>query len=238
MNVGNRERFVSASSGAALTAYGLVSLLKRRLGQGIGFLAVGSGLLYRGVTGNCPLYSKIDFSTESKDSPMQTVEKSVLIQRSSSDLYQFWHDFARLPEFMENITSVTVQDKTHTHWTAQGPLGKTVEWDAEIVADEPNRRIAWQSLPGADVDSAGSVTFTPGFHENETRVTVSLSYRLPLGAVGTAAATLIGVGPEKQLDNTLRRFKSLMEADEIPTTHGQPSGPRSPMGRLLQKTEG
>ncbi len=242
MNVGRRERFVSASSGAALTIYGLRSLFQKKSGRGIGLLAIGSGLIYRGTTGNCPLYSKLDFSTatvpDALESAMQTVEKSVLIQRSPSDLYEFWHDFTRLPQFMENITSVSIQDKTHSHWTAQLPLGKTAEWDAEIVADEPGHRIAWKSLPGADIENSGSVTFTPGFHENETRVTVSLSYHLPLGSAGTVTATVFGQAPEKQIKNTLHRFKSLMEAGEIPTTQGQPSGPRSPMGRMLQKIEG
>jgi uncharacterized membrane protein len=39
--------------------------------------------------------------------------------------------------------------------------GKTVEWDAEIIEAQENRMLSWRSLAGNDVDSAGSVWFTP-----------------------------------------------------------------------------
>ncbi len=46
-----------------------------------------------------------------------------------------------------------------SHWVAAGPLGHQVEWDAEIINEVDGYLLAWQSLPGADVDSAGSVRF-------------------------------------------------------------------------------
>jgi uncharacterized membrane protein len=109
-----------------------------------------------------------------------------------------------------------------------------VEWDAEIIDETPGERIAWRSLPGADVDSAGSVTFKRGPEGRGTEVHVSLSYRPPLGQVGAAVAKLFGEEPNQQVENDLRRFKERMEAGETPTTDGQPVGARSASAKAMQ----
>jgi uncharacterized membrane protein len=44
----------------------------------------------------------------------------------------------------------------------------------------------------------------------------ALKYNLPGGQVGVWAARLFGEGAESQLDEDLRRFKSVMEAGEAP----------------------
>ena len=46
-----------------------------------------------------------------------------------------------------------------SHWVARGPAGIEVEWDARIINDIENKVIAWQSLHGSDVATAGAVTF-------------------------------------------------------------------------------
>ena len=62
---------------------------------------------------------------------------------------------------MDNLESVTVLDSRRSHWVAKGPVGTRVEWDAEIHNEIEDELIAWRSLPGADVDQAGSVHFSP-----------------------------------------------------------------------------
>jgi uncharacterized membrane protein len=57
-----------------------------------------------------------------------------------------------------------------------------------------------------------------------TQVRVHLQYNPPAGKLGAAVAWLFGEEPTLQVRDDLRRFKSLMEAGEIPTTDGQPSG--------------
>jgi uncharacterized membrane protein len=36
--------------------------------------------------------------------------------------------------------------------------GKKIEWDSEILADEPGKRIAWRSI-GGDSSNGGEVIF-------------------------------------------------------------------------------
>lgn len=110
------------------------------------------------------------------------------------------------------------------------PTGATAEWDAEITEDEPNRRLAWRSLPGAQVDNAGEVRFEPAPGGRGTLVTAEMQYRPPAGAVGATIARLLGSSPERLVGEDLRVFKQLMETGEIATTEGQPAGRSSSLG--------
>jgi uncharacterized membrane protein len=96
---------------------------------------------------------------------------------------------------------------------AKGPAGTRVEWDAEIHNEIPDDLIAWRSLPGSEVDHAGSVHFSP-VHNEGTEVRVILRYDPPAGRVGAAVARLFGEEPAHQVAEDLRRFKQVMEAGE------------------------
>jgi uncharacterized membrane protein len=100
----------------------------------------------------------------------------------------------------------------------RAPAGRTVEWDAEIVHEEPNKVIGWRSLPGADVVNAGSVNFDAAPGGRGTEVRVSLQYQPPAGKLGATVALLFGRAPSQQVREDLRHLKELLEAGEIPGT--------------------
>jgi uncharacterized membrane protein len=125
---------------------------------------------------------------------------------------------------MAHLEDVDTTADGKSHWVARGPLGLKFEWDAEIVTDKPNELIAWRSLDGSDVDTAGSVRFRELPHGRGTEVRVELKYDPPAGKVGTALAKLVGRSPEAQITADMRRFKQLLEAGEIPSVKGQPRG--------------
>jgi uncharacterized membrane protein len=105
------------------------------------------------------------------------VDRAVTVMRSADELYAQWSDLARLPDLMPHLESVTPLDETRSRWVARGPADVRLTWDAELVADEPGRLIAWRSVPGAEVENAGSVRFTPtagGRHGTEVKVLLSL----------------------------------------------------------------
>lgn len=161
------------------------------------------------------------------------VEKSITVNRPAQECYRFWRDFAHFPRFMKHVESVQPSGDNRLHWQVKGPAGISVAWDAELTADEPGRLLSWQSLPGADVDNAGTVRFESGPGGRGSIVRVMLRYRPPAGAAGALVAKMFGEEPAQQIDEDLRRFKWLIETGEIPTTVGQPSGPRSALNRLL-----
>lgn len=139
---------------------------------------------------------------------------TVTVNRPVEDLYRFWSTLENLPQVMPHLASVTGTTATTSHWVARGPLGSSVEWDAETVADIPNERIAWRSLPDADVHHAGEVRFATAPGNRGTEIRVELDYQPPGGAIGRAIATVSGEEPGRQIADALRLFKQVMETGE------------------------
>jgi uncharacterized membrane protein len=125
---------------------------------------------------------------------------------------------------MDHLKAVTVQDDKRSHWVVKAPAGNEVEWDAEIINDEPNKTIAWRSLADACVANSGSVRFVPAPGDRGTEVHVVLDYLPFAGRIGVVIAKLFGQEPSQQIEEDLRQFKQVMEAGEVPTVEGQPAG--------------
>lgn len=232
VNVGEAERMASNLGGGVLIAAGLV---RGGLG-GLTLAGLGGMLLYRGVTGHCQLYSAVGLDTARLDHgqrdstefglPAQAgvrVEESITIDRPAAELYDFWRKHENLAAFLPFIRSVTSGDGMHSHWVMETPLRTTLEWDAAIQNDEPGRLIAWAST-GGQLAVAGSVHFDPAPGGRGTEVRLIQKYDPPLGKVGLGIAKLLGMSPAGLARESLRQFKQLMEAGEIPTVEGQPSG--------------
>ena len=161
------------------------------------------------------------------------VQKTFTIDRPQQELYDFWHNFENLPRFMKHLRSVTNKGGRYSHWTAEGPMGVPVTWDAELVDERAGEYLVWRSLPGSVISNRGSVEFRQSPNGSGTEVTVALTYYNPAGKVGAAFAKMLGREPEMQIREDLRRFKALMEAGEIPTVVGQPSGRRSTVVKAM-----
>jgi uncharacterized membrane protein len=98
-----------------------------------------------------------------------------------------------------------------SHWVAKAPAGTSVEWDAEVYNEKEGELIAWRSLEGSQVNSAGSVHFNAAPGGGGTEVRVVLKYDPPGGVIGATIAKLFGEEPSQQIREDLRRFKQLME---------------------------
>ena len=142
------------------------------------------------------------------------IDRCITVMRPADELYRQWRDLAHLPEWIHHLRSVTVQDEKRSHWVAVGARGVVVEWDAELVADEPGRLIAWRSVDDADVDNAGSVAFTRAPGDRGTEIRVILRYA-PAGHLGGAVGPFFRMGVDRQVREDLRRFKQRMEAREV-----------------------
>lgn len=155
------------------------------------------------------------------------MEKAITINRPISEVYSFWRQVENLPRFMPHLISVVPLSLTASHWTAQTAKGKPVEWDARIIEDKRDELIAWQSLAGSEVDSAGSVRFTPAHGSRGTVLKVALKYAPTGGKLGNFFATHFTRGAKKEIAASLFRLKSLLETGEMPTVQGQPQGNHS-----------
>jgi uncharacterized membrane protein len=223
INVGKTERLVSAIAGAAVIA---LALRRKRL-RGVLF-PLGGTLLSRAVTGRCAVNRALGRNTAKADRVRPVgrgegikVERTISVNRPREEVYLFWRQLENLPRFMDHLESVSVLDEDRSHWVAKAPAGTRVEWDASIQDEIENELIAWRSLPGSDIDNAGSVHFIPAGDGTEVRVV--LSYDPPAGRVGAAVAKLLGEEPEQQVEEDLRRFKQVMEAVETPARSRKPA---------------
>jgi len=229
-NVSDTERVISGLAGIAMAGY---AMTQPKTGTALPIGLLGGYLLYRGVTGNCPMYSALRTGTgQETDSKIAVIPegqgikivKGMTIQKSAAELYAFWRNFENLPRFMNHLESVEIIDEKNSKWTAKAPFGQTVSWNAEILSEEPDQRIVWRSVEPADIPNAGSVRFETLPAGRGTTVTVSLEYNPPAGMLGAIIAKLFGEEPGTQVQDDLRRFKQLMETGEIPTIGGQPHG--------------
>jgi len=143
-----------------------------------------------------------------------SVKATITIRREPADIYRFWRNLANLPLFMRHVEGVTESDG-HSSWYALGPVGTRLEWEAEIVADRPNQRIAWRSLEGATLANHGAVEFRRAPRGLGTEVHLELGFEPPLGAVGAQVARLFKQLPEIELENDLRRLKQILEVGEV-----------------------
>jgi len=161
------------------------------------------------------------------------VEHSITVGRSPQECYAFWRDVTNHPKFSRMLESVTPIDDRRSHWVLKPSGGSKVEWDSEITVDKPGEKLAWHSVGGSPVTHAGVVQFEAAPGGRGTIMRVMMHYRAPAGRLAAGLAKLMGKDPNRQVREDLRRFKSLLETGEIPTTRGQPSGRRSLLGRLM-----
>jgi uncharacterized membrane protein len=162
---------------------------------------------------------------EDKDGKMW-VRTSAIIQGEAQELYARWRDVEAAPTWQEDIQEVVKTGEKTSHWVMRKD-DKTIAWDAEILADEPGKRIAWRST-GGDVDNAGEVVFEPAPTGRGTMVTLLQEFKM--GKLASAWETLVGRNPKQGVIENLRHFKALAETGEIPRTEGQPHGPRGIIG--------
>jgi uncharacterized membrane protein len=152
------------------------------------------------------------------------VVRAVTIDRPIADLYDFWHDPTNLPQVFSFVESVLVTGPDRAHWTVSIPGGNITELDVEVYTDTPNEVISWRSLPGSDLQMAGSVRFKTAPGNRGTEVQLTLEFVPPGGALGKAVMNLFGEAPQQYIGQFLREFKQIMETGEKATTEGQTSG--------------
>lgn len=125
--------------------------------------------------------------------------------------YRWWRGLTNLPSILPDVESVTGTDRTDvSHWVVKGPLGVSVSWDARIVEDKENQRIAWATVQdeATRVPNAGAVRFDE--HGETTGVEVSLQFDPPAGLLGEAIAKLFA-DPQKKVDAALAAYKDILE---------------------------
>ena len=141
---------------------------------------------------------------------MSTIEQTIDVNVPLHTAYNQWTQFEDFPSFMEGVESVTQLDDRHLRWIADIG-GQKREWQAEIVAQEPDRRVAWRATDGKD--NAGVVTFQP-IDQTTTRVEVQMQWE-PEG-MKEKAGSMVGMD-DRRVKGDLERFKDMIERRGVET---------------------
>ncbi|RZJ65952.1 MAG: DUF2892 domain-containing protein [Flavobacterium sp.] len=207
VNVSTVERIAMVAAGSYLL-YKALSGKKKSIPQSI----AGGTMLMRGISGYCPIYDAVD-KTGKLSGTNVNIRTSISVNRPVDEVYKFWRNLENLPLFMKHLSSVNEIDNLKSEWTATGPKGiGKLSWKAEILMDEPGKKLSWHSLPGSTVDNAGKVVFSET-GTNKTDLDITISYHAPLGIAGEAAAKLLNPLFEKMLKNDIENFKNHIEVE-------------------------
>jgi uncharacterized membrane protein len=232
VNVGPLERGLSLAVGALAGARALRSGSARRyyLGAAAGYL------IYRGVTGRCPLYRALGVTGSEIG---RTVEASgrITVQRPVSLVYRFLRDPVNFPRFSTHLESVTplpsdgsARREGAREWRCRANFrGRgSLEWEMLLAVDEPDRRLTWLAPSHSPVHCALEARLVEG--SAGTAIFVDLWVVPPSGPVAASALRRIedsrllrraGVGPSQLLQHELRRLRQVLETGETATVAGQ-----------------
>lgn len=222
VNIGFWERWGSFAAGAVLATLGVA----QRSPAGLLMTAGGGYLAYRGYKGHCLAYEKAGKSTAQTDGV--EVHQQFTVFAAPAEVFRFWKDFSNLPRFMRHLAKVQVTGAGRSRWTVDLPLGRRLEWEAVIVDEIENESLRWHSVPDSVVEAAGEVRLRTAPGDRGTEVRVRMAYQPPGGLLGETAAWLARPITAQLIKEDLRRFKRLIEAGEIPTLEGQPTGAVEP----------
>jgi uncharacterized membrane protein len=236
VNIPPPERLVSTIGGGMLAFSGL----RRRDWGGAMRTMVGGLLLFRGITGHSFLYKALNINRADNPFPSINissipeqegfrVQRTLTISRTPQELYTFWHNVENAPRYLPSIQSVQKINQKRLHWTMVSPTGQKLEWDVEITEDQPGRLIAWQMYGDKPMlGNGGRISFKEAPRQRGTMVTLEADFVGRKGLQNTLEIPLLGKVTGLVLESwvleTLRRFKALMEAGEVPTLAGQPAG--------------
>jgi uncharacterized membrane protein len=220
-NVSNFERGLSIGVGALLI-YSAVNNFKKTPIRAILRAGLGAGIMIRGASGNCPVYSS--FHIDGTKTTSVNMRTTFVVNTPRNEVYAAWRNLSTLPRFMKHLANVTELSNTKSHWEARIPENNpvTISWDAEIVKDEPGTLLSWRSLPGSTVDNAGKVEFRDALGHQGTEIRVTIVYRPPAGNIGSGIAKLLNPVFKKMIKEDVLNFKQYIEV--VSRTEGAVSG--------------
>jgi uncharacterized membrane protein len=141
---------------------------------------------------------------------MSHINESIDVDVPVRVAYDQWTQFESFPEFMDGVEKVVQVDDTTVDWTAS-IAGRTKQWRARIIEQQPDELVSWRSIDGARND--GAVSFEQ-LGPNRTRVVLDLDVE-PDGAVESVGDALGIV--EGRVRGDLERFKTFIEGRQVAT---------------------
>jgi uncharacterized membrane protein len=201
-------------------------------GRLVGALAVAGGVTALDAA------AAVSATRDDRTRVVPPVRRSITVARPRDEVYRFWRRLENAPAFMADVESVEVLDAGRSRWSARGPVGPVVSWEAELLADVPGERLAWRSIEGSPVRTEGEVRFEAAPGGRGTEVRLDLRYGPADGAGGRAAAFLWKAAAAHQIEADLRRCKQLIETGHVVHSDASQHGGPHPARPAAEPAEG
>ncbi len=216
VNVGKKERIVSGISGGALLISGIADATDEddsKIKSAVKIIS-GGYMLYRAITGYCPVRNAIGLDTVDIPAVLEISER-MTVSRPVAEVYQAWRKLENLPKFMKHLSEVKQLTSKKSHWEAKVPggIGK-IKWDAEILFEKENEVLSWVSVPGSPVENSGQVFFAENA-EGNTVLKATISYRPPAGEAGKTIAKILNHVFGNLIRQDLKEFKKVIESGKL-----------------------
>lgn len=146
---------------------------------------------------------------------MPRVQHAVDVKLPAHAIYTQLTHFENYPRFIADVERVRQVDETRLHWSAR--MGnRPVEWETEIVLDDPDQCIAWHSTSG--LMNSGKIDIQ-ALGPDASRVTFTME-----AEPGQFAGLAVG-SEEREMTQHLSRnlagFKTFMETHGAASLTGQ-----------------
>jgi len=231
VNVHSNERLISALAGGLAVAVGLSS----RSLTGKLAAVVGSGLIYRGVSGHCHVYQALGIdraqggaepsSLTGRERAARSLDilRSVTVQRSPEAVFRAWRQPETFAQALSHFASHTQLEGGRTQWTLKDPIGGEHSWVTEVVAEEPGKLIRWETVDSAPSVKNLTLELRPAPGNRGTEMTLHMRLEPPTGVLGALLVKLFGKTPTWVIDRALGNVKALLEAGELPSLKNNPA---------------
>jgi uncharacterized membrane protein len=136
--------------------------------------------------------------------PAIRLRRTVGIEASVDDVYDFLSKFSNYPRFMSYVEKVEVGEGGALRWVVRGPGRVNFHLTTVVKKMTRNQSISWKSLSNSLIRNSGDLQLVelPG---KRTQVRVELMYSPPVGA--------LGFDPKEKIDQDLQVLKELIEKE-------------------------
>jgi uncharacterized membrane protein len=164
------------------------------------------------------------------------VQMSQFIRARPDTLYDLWRNIAVSPRLIPALKSVVRTEEDTVHWVAETTRGSCVEWQLEVLEQQPASLIAWRTLENSPLSHWGTVRFEWLPKDRGTLVHIDMHYdcqRSKMEAMPDLTDTLLAA----RLRDVLRLLGKRFASGEAATIHDQPAPDRTVTTDALMQSE-
>jgi uncharacterized membrane protein len=203
-NLGFSERLVSVFLGGVLLSRAIKNPFKSKFWY-------GAYLTYRGFSGKCVIYEQLGI--DARKPQAVNIRGEFIIEKPAQEVYSYWRNLSNIPASINHLMDVEMVDENLSKWKSN-VLGSflPINWEAEIVKDEPGHLIGWRAINGQMLSHVGRVEFEKTPDGAATILKIVLSYRPPAGGLGLGVSKMMTPVFEEMLKKEIKTFKHKIES--------------------------